>query len=153
MRNSSELIVGSDRYMVTHYSATVAGELFIELQKKIGGAIVAALVGADQESKVDAGLVAEMIQKAVPNFARGEFTRLAREIFSGALTFTETGQNVQLNDVYDIHFQGRIAHLYKVLAAVLKFQFSDFLGEAAESTAEIPVATPQMPKRPPIKAV
>lgn len=133
MRNSSEITVGENRYLVTHYSATVAGELFIELTKKVGP-IVGALVAKDKNASVDIHMVAELIQKAVPNFERGDFTRLAKEILKGTLTFLDSGQNVDLNEIYDIHFQGRLTHLYRVLAGVLQFQYSDFLKGPAEST-------------------
>lgn len=135
MRSTSEITVGEDRYAVTHYSATVAGELFIELTKKIGP-VLSALVTRGQDEKVSLEMVADLIQRAVPNFERGEFTRLAREILSGTLAFLDNGKNMPVTELYDLHFQGRLTHLYKVLAAVLKFQYSDFLKEPAGNISE-----------------
>lgn len=150
MRNTEEVIVGEDRYLVTHYPATSSGELFIELTKKLGPALTALLKG-DQDAKVDMQLVVNLIEKAVPNFERGDFTRLAKECFIGTLAFVGE-KNVALNEVYDIHFQGRLSHLYKVLAAVLKFQYSDFLGGPAAPIPSVPAgATPKGAR--PIKAV
>lgn len=132
-KSTAELMVGDSRYLVTHYSPTLAGELFIELTKRLGN-VVGLLAGKDKDAEIDYRMIAELIQNVVPKFERGDFTRLAREIFTGTVTFLETGQNIALNEVYDIHFQGRLSHLYKVLAAVIKFQYADFLGGPAEST-------------------
>lgn len=131
--HNREIMVGDSRYLVSHYSATLAGELFIELTKKLGN-VLSLLVTKDKDAQVDVAMVAEIIQSCVPKFERGDFTRLAREVFTGTLTFLETGQNIALNEIYDIHFQGRFSHLTKVMAAVLKFQYEDFLGGPAAST-------------------
>ena len=53
--------------------------------------------------------------------------------------------------VFDIDFQGKLGHLFRLLKEILSFQYADFLGDLAAITPKIPASKKQKTGR--IKAL
>lgn len=133
-RNSEDIEIDGTRYTLTQYPATTAVKLLVKLTKVIGKP-VAIITAAGLDASLSMSLVSEAVDALSQNLDPDQFDKMIKEILSGTRFHLEDGKSREL--IFDMDFQGRIGHLFKLLKAVLQFQYSDFLGEIAAASSTL----------------
>ncbi|HEX5035131.1 MAG TPA: hypothetical protein VFW62_11690 [bacterium] len=121
-------------YLTTQYAADPGFMLFIKLVKLLGEGIFKLIFFGDK-SGLEGMQVDELIGPLLEKLDPSGSLALVKEIL-GTTRITENGTTRELN--FTIDFAGRYLHLFKLVGAVVRFQYADFL--AGNATAEEPVA-------------
>lgn len=135
MRQTSERFdIDGVGYQVSQYSASKALRLLAKLAK-VAGKPVAMMTAGGMDSDIKPDILAAAIEALTESASPEEMVSLCKEILDGVYIFRPDGQQTAI--AFDIDFQGRMGHLFRVLKKVLTFQYADFLGDLA---AAAPVA-------------
>lgn len=148
MQKHFEFEVGGVRYIGNQYPAATGIKIFARLVR-LAGKPVAALLGEDFSAlQIDGSIFSKLVEKklnaakmieAVAEVADPhELESICKELLSG-LEIVQDGRKRSI--AFDIDFQGRIGHLFKVLGMVIKNQFADFF-DAAGAQPDAPAKTP-----------
>lgn len=130
MRHSHDFEVDGTKYQTSHYPTGKAVRLLTKLGKIIGPSI-GSLSQQGMDTQVSGSMIGDALQKLFENIEADESEALLKEILSGTLIFTDSGNRVI---VFDTDFAGSIGRLFKVAKEILQFQYSDFLAGIAEIT-------------------
>lgn len=125
------------QYTIGQWPVQKSLRMFTRLTKLLGEPIAAFVMGAqaspgETKSFMDKDLSSDTIAKAVHTLAE----RLDEELV--VRTFEEITSEILCDGkpvVFNVHFMGRIGHLFKVSIAVLRVQYSDFLDELPAAAA------------------
>lgn len=130
---SEEILVDETKYAVTQYSAGKSLRLLTTLAKVMGEPI-SIITGSGLDAKVGPELIGSAIKSLANSASPTEIESLAKAILEGVIIYSAEGHGRQIN--FDLDFAGKIGHLFKVLKAVLAFQYSDFLAGLADVMPE-----------------
>lgn len=111
-------LIDGENYTITTLPPTMALKLLTRLVKLIGEPM--SMLYGDSEAKV-ASVLPKAVNALAMRLNEDEVLGLTQELLKGVLY---RGQNIQ----FELHFQGRLGHLFKVLGATLEVQYGDFLG-------------------------
>lgn len=120
MRTMKERTIDGHLYAVSQLPASRGLEMFGKLAGLIGPAALEALAkGASLDKDLKT-----LAPAAVMLFARlqpGDLSGIAKEMLGPA-----TADNMPISDKFELHFQGRIMHLFKVLIFAVEVNYGDF---------------------------
>ena len=120
MRTMETRTIDEHCYTVSQLPASRGLEMFGKLAGLLGPAALEALAkGASLDKDLKT-----LAPAAVMLFARlqpGDLTAIAKELLGPA-----TVDNAPLEKQFEVHFQGRILHLFKVLVFAIEVNFGDF---------------------------
>lgn len=120
MRTIQDRTIDGLTYSVSQLPASRGLEMFGKLAGLLGPAALEALAkGASFDKDLQT-----LAPAAVMLFARlqpGDLTAIAKELLGPA-----TVDNTPLEKQFEVHFQGRILHLFKVLVFAIEVNFGDF---------------------------
>lgn len=131
MRNQQDITVDGVKYSVFKYSTTHGLTLLGKIAKIIGEplSILASMSKGSLDTEINADAMGQMAKSLVQNIQPEDLPNMANEILRGVEIY---GQDARRRDVnFDLDFQGKFGHLFKVLKNVLQFQYEDFFGELA----------------------
>lgn len=135
--------VGGVEYAIAQFPATRANKYLVRLIKMFGPAL-GELMSIDIKRANDPEQVQKLgkaIQTLSMNISEEDFDGLIKDL----LELTHVG-NVCVRDDFDIRFQGKLAHMYQVLAQVLIVNYQDFISDlAAKYKAKQAVAGSESP--------
>lgn len=141
MKGSLEFIVDGESYFVTKYSCQRALPLLAKLLKIVGEPLgnMISETGAEKsflDSDISGKAIGLAVKSLASNVDADYFPVLIKEILQGCEKI-ENGKKRQV--LLDPDFTGKIFHLFKVLAEVLKFQYFDsFFDQVAAVTQDAP---------------
>lgn len=128
MKQTIEIELDGDVYMTSLYSATKGFKLLTKLAKYLGKPITTLGVAGGLEANITPELIGSIFDSAQDVLDENQLDKLIKEILEGVIFIdSSTGKNRQLN--FDVDFRGKYLTLFKLLAEILKFQYSDFLSE------------------------
>lgn len=109
-------------YEVFALPAWTAVEVFHALTKALAPAVagVAAAEGSNGVAALTGSLERMVAQLPAP-----ELVRLSKLLLTGARVVVN-GQSAEVNAISDVHFQGRVLALFKVVAFAVEVNFPDF---------------------------
>jgi hypothetical protein len=133
---STEVEVDGISYNVTQYTGGKSIRLLVKLVK-VGGKSFGYLMSMGLDGKVDGEAIAGALDALSMNTNPDDFEKLAKEILEGVMVkgLEDVGYRKL---IFDTDFSGKIGHLFRVLKAVMLFQYADFLAGLA---VNIPVST------------
>lgn len=108
----------SEKYVITMLAPTSALKMLTRLIKLIGEPL--SLLYGDSEQEV-AKVLPKAVSALVSRLDENQVEGLVKDLLKCVVY-----HNQPLN--FELHFQGRLGHLFKLLAAVLEVQYGDFLG-------------------------
>jgi hypothetical protein len=135
MIHSTEVHIDGQLYAFTHFPATKATKLLTRLMKMIGEPLSLFASAGGLNAELSGDLIGRAVTALGMKLDENEVERTVKDLLEG----------VRCNNqfiVFDTHFAGRVGHLFKVLAAQLKFQYEDFFGGLAQIQSIGEVAKP-----------
>ena len=139
MRKDKDFYLDDVHYLATQYDATKALKLLIRLSKIIGKPLGILTSQTDNEA-LKQGLIGDAIDALTQRIDADETLNLIDQILK-CVTIFDGDTNRQI--IFDIDFQGKLGHLFKLLKEVLTFQYSDFLGDLAAITPKMAASKKQ----------
>lgn len=136
MQRTKEIEVQGVKYKVTQFVATKSVTIFEKVLKLIGSPV--GMLANSLEEEVTGDLVSKAIGAMTENLDPVRDIPLFKDILSTSQIVEEDGTHREIN--FDIDFAGRIGHLFRVLYAILEFQYSDFLAVVADAKSMVSAA-------------
>lgn len=137
MRFEEQFEIDGENYKVKHFSATRGTRIFARLVK-FAGEPVAKFLSAGKSLKENDDTAAnavlgQAISALSSRIDENEVEALIKDILDSVQVIdAKSGKLRGVGaEYFDVHFQGRIGHLFKVLGKTVAFQYSDFLGDLA----------------------
>ena len=135
MRKTTETQIDNHKYSIGHWHVDKQVEMMAKLFKLLGEPLAMFLMGgvepkAGVASILDKQIDPSIIGKAVAGLASRINEEEVKVLFRQIVTDQVLCDGKQFD--YNTHFMGRIGHLMRVTMAVLKHQYSDFLGESPD---------------------
>lgn len=125
MRYEQEVVVDGEHYLVHQFPATKAMKMLTRIVKLIGEPVSVLSDGFNSDAKeILPKAVRALAERLDENVVEQTVKDLLRSVFQGGTCVA---------DRFDTHFQGRIGHMFKLLAEVLRYQYGDFLAVLAAS--------------------
>jgi len=138
MRFEEQFEIDGETYKVKHFSATRGTRIFSRLVKFAGEPVAKFLSAGkaikDNDEAAANAVLGQAISALSSRIDENEVEVLIKDILDSVQVIeAKTGKLRGVGaEYFDIHFQGRIGHLFKVLGKTVAFQYSDFLGGLAE---------------------
>ena len=138
MRFEEQFEIDGETYKVKHFSATRGTRIFSRLVKFAGEPVAKFLSAGKAIKNNDEAAANEVLGQAISALSsridENEVEVLIKDILDSVQVIeAKTGKLRGVGaEYFDVHFQGRIGHLFKVLGKTVAFQYSDFLGGLAE---------------------
>ena len=137
MRFEERFEIDGEKYLVKHFSATRGTKIFARLVKFAGEPVAKFLSAGkalkDNDDAAANAVLGQAISALSSRIDENEVETLIKDILDSVQVIE--GKSGKLRAVgaeyFDVHFQGRIGHLFKVLGKTVAFQYSDFLGDLA----------------------
>ena len=137
MRHEIEIQVGKTYYQLNHFTPSKALSLLVRLTKIIG-APLAAFFTADDTLAFEA-VLPRVVEQLGLGLEETIVLATVKELCMDLKFKNEQGQWEHVE--FDIHFMGQIGQLFKVLRAVLEFQYKDFFdGVGVKGSGLLPKA-------------
>lgn len=142
-RDVTERTVDGEEYTFTQFGATKSMKVLTRLSKIVGEPIGKVAGGIEPgksmlDQDLDGQLIGAAIKALTDNLDEDVVVNTVKELCSCVLYKGGT-----LDKTFDIHFQGRLGHLFKVVGAVLEVQYGDFLGALGDIAALTQAGTRQ----------
>lgn len=137
MRFEEDFDLDGEKYKVKHFSATRGTKIFSRLVKFAGEPIAKFLsAGKALKENDDAAANAVLGQAISALSARideNEVETLVKDILDSVQVIDAKSGKLRAvgGEYFDVHFQGRIGHMFKLVGRTVAFQYSDFLGDLA----------------------
>jgi len=139
VRKDKDFYIDEVHYLATQYPAKQALTLLVRLSKIIGKPLGILTAQTDDEN-VKKNLIGEAIDALTQRIDADETLNLVEQILKCVSIFDgDTNRPI----VFDIDFQGKLGHLFRLLKEILSFQYADFLGDLAAITPKIPASKKQ----------
>ena len=146
MREPENLVIDGETYFTSQYGASFGLKMFgkitalcseslAELTKASAGASIEEAEGDDVNPQwIEAGgkAISKLANKIDPEL----LPDLTKQILS-TTKVSKDGNHIAIDRVYDAHFAGRMLHLFKVVGAVLMYQYEDFRSVFTDLTSEV----------------
>lgn len=138
MRFEEKFEIEGEKYVVKHFSATRGTKIFARLVKFAGEPLAKFLsAGKALKEKDDTAanaVLGQAISALSSRIDENEVESLIKDILESVQVIdAKSGKLRGVGaEYFDVHFQGRIGHLFKVLGKAVAFQYADFLGGLAE---------------------
>lgn len=129
---SKNLKLDGNEYILTKYPARKGLKLLAKLSKILGEPL-GYVLSQDMDKNVDPQMIGKGLSLLFNNIDPDDFVDLCEEIFNGQLIVIK-GQNIDINDVLDVHFAGESDKIMSLVFEVLKFQYQNFLAKVATVT-------------------
>lgn len=134
MKTAKTVTIDGEEYLLGHWAVDKANEILAWLIESFGPAFRSAYslteTSSVEQTKDDIALALSFLEVVAKNLSTvctpKEYAQRIREFLSDVVS-PQKG-----TIVYNVHFQGRILHLHKVVLEVLKYQYSDFLVAAQD---------------------
>jgi hypothetical protein len=142
MRNPVEVNIDGEQYTFCQLPPKRSLKLMTRIIRIIGGPLGAALNGVntgrvDMAMLMNADIDFSMIVTALcDRLDENEVEAIVDELLSQVL-HAGTGE---VSKKFDVHFAGRLPHLFKMLAQALKVEYGDFLAGMPDLGAWLPKA-------------
>ncbi len=122
MRNVIEKNIDGTDYTITMLPADKAVILFTRLTKLIGKPLSNLVASGGMDAEVSGKLIGLCIEGLSENLDEEVVLKTIKDLLASTMV-----GNQMLDKVFNVHFAGRIGHLFKVVWAVLEVQYKDFL--------------------------
>lgn len=131
-----EEIIDGETYEFEKWGAEEAFDVLLDISQMVGkpiGMAVAAIVGGGSEEgllekKIDPNIMGTVFESLTMNLAKDKAKPLIRKL-SAEKVFCN-GKKITFN----VHYQDRIMHCFKVVKASLEVQYGNFFDEVLELT-------------------
>jgi len=137
MRFEEDFEIDGENYKVKHFSATRGTRIFARLVKFAGEPVAKFLTAGKAIKENDEVAANAVLGQAISALSsridENEVEGLIKDILDSVQVIeAKSGKLRSVGaEYFDVHFQGRIGHLFKVLGKTVAFQYSDFLGDLA----------------------
>jgi len=137
MRFEGQFEIDGEIYQVKHFSATRGTKIFARLVKFAGEPIAKFLSAGkavkESDDLVANAVLAQAISALSVRIDENEIETLIKDILDSVQVIDSKSGKLRSvgNEYFDVHFQGRIGHMFKVIGKTVAFQYSDFLGGLA----------------------
>lgn len=125
-----EIEIGGSRYTIRMFTPTKALKVLTRLTKLVGEPLAQAANGMDKDL---AEVLPRIVHTLIERLDEQEVERLIKEDLIDAVLF----EGVPVKQIFDLHFQGRIGDLFKVLIEVVKYNYQDFFKGLAAATGKL----------------
>lgn len=133
-RKLERTVIDGMTYEIGQWPVDKSLDMLTWLTKTLGESFASLSSGAvnmeDLMDKEIADVLGPAIRSLIPRLNEQEVKDRAREIVDDVLC---NGKKI----AYDVHFMGRIGHLFKVIVEVLKVQYADFLGALTDKKPRV----------------
>lgn len=122
MRYSKEVAIGGDTYRVSQFNPTTGLKTLIDLAKIVGEPFALVTAGAKKDAL-------DVIPSAVKMLLEKMDSEKTVSLIKDLIRSTEVKQGdryLPLTEIFDLHFQGRLGVLFKVLVEIVKVNYEDF---------------------------
>jgi hypothetical protein len=126
-RMPKDFEVDGSKYTTTLFSATTGYEYWNKLLKMGLAPLVGFAVSGGM--KADASIIPSIIESVMSRFDETHVVKFTKDLFETTKVIEDNGNRRPI--VFDTDFAGRLMHMYKVLAEVLRYQYEDFFEEFA----------------------
>jgi len=131
-REAVDKIIDGTNYTITQFGATKSMKLLTRLSKIVGEPLGEIASGFDSKKNLldqefDGKMIGHAVKALVDNLDEDHVVDTLKQLLSCVLHNGAT-----LDKTFDIHFQGRLGHMFKVVFAALEVQYKDFLGGIGE---------------------
>jgi hypothetical protein len=132
MKEPTRIEVDGETYTIAPYVTSTGIKLLTDISLLLGAPLLKLLKGSGDaksllDSEVDLDAMGSVVMDLQERVGGDAVDAMLKRILSGTLIGT-TSQSVVQD--YDSRFMGRYKHLFKLVAASLKAQYGDFLGDA-----------------------
>jgi|GEM_PF-1079357 len=137
MRFEEQFEIDGENYKVKHFSATRGTKIFARLVKFAGDPIAKFLSAGKAIKENDDAAANAVLGHAISALSaridENEVETLIKDILDSVQVIeAKSGKLRGVGaEYFDVHFQGRIGHMFKVVGKAVAFQYSDFLGDLA----------------------
>ena len=119
--------IDEHKYDVSQFGASQSWKMLVRLSKIMGGPMSELLAKYDPKKKVSDQDLGDFLPAAVKsllsNLDENSSLSTVKELCASCMV-----DGVRLEPIFDVHFQGKLGHLMKVLGFILEAQYGDFLG-------------------------
>lgn len=129
MRTTKQVTIDGEEYTLGHWPVDKAAEVLAWILETFGPSFRAAysITGAVEETRDDIDLALRFLDSVTKNLSSvlspKDYAARLKEMTTDVVTMKGPL-------VYQIHFQGRLLHLHKLVIEILKYQYSDFFDAA-----------------------
>jgi hypothetical protein len=130
MKETKTVLVDGIEYQVSPYLSSKGLKLLVELFNLIGEEAIqfAMKMGEDKKAgKTSVGFEDEL-SKIIRNLTTKTNPDLVEALIKKILLNTYAGTSRSVVEDFDLRFQGKYGHLFKLVAKTLGAQYGDFLG-------------------------
>lgn len=120
-----DIKIDEEAYVIEQFLGKKSLKVFSRLLKFMGVPMSKALNGMDKDFEL---VVPEMMAALVERLDEDEVEGIVGDLLSCV-----TQRNVQVWSDFDMRFQGRLGHVFKLLVEVVKYQYSDFFAVLASA--------------------
>ena len=123
MKAVEQIEIDGVQYVVIQYGAVQSLKILARITKLVEAPIEVLIDSGGEEANIDNLVIAKMLSAIAKNLDEDDMIRTIELIFKDV----KSGGN---NIIFDVHFQGRLDHMFRVLGAILKAQYGNFLEKA-----------------------
>lgn len=146
MKTNTEIELDGEKYLVSLYAATRGFKLLTKLAKYLGRPMVALGASGGMSANVTPELITSLFDASNDLLDENILEKLVKEILDGVQIIDQTNlKNRPIN--FDLDFRGKYSHLFKLVAEVLQFQYSDFLSVLIARTKDLGQSDQETPNR------
>lgn len=133
MRHTHEVEIDGLKYTFTHFPATHAWRVHQKLLGLAGAPLASILNSVDPKSPLESKVNLEgLIVSLFDNLSDDSSELLMKDLLK-----CSTYENKELTMIFDVHFAGRIGHLWKVIAEQVKFQYADVFQDLVARISQV----------------
>lgn len=146
MQTNTEIELDGEKYIVSLYAATRGFKLLTKLAKYLGRPLVALGASGGLDADITPELITSLFDASNELLDENTLEKLVKEILDG-VQIIDHKSNINRPINFDLDFRGRYSHLFKLLAQVLQFQYSDFLSELIARAKDLVPSEREIPNR------
>jgi hypothetical protein len=142
MKHETVVTVDDAKYRITHYPATKGTKLFARLTK-LAAKPLAMMVqlesaqtpkGKEQKEDFEAKALGALMEALTDSLDEDSFDQMIKDVLSSTASVTD---NIGVTEDFDVRFSGRHLHLFKLVGATVKFQYSDFFAGLSGALSKV----------------
>jgi hypothetical protein len=137
MIESKTIEIDGATYTVAQLPAFKALKLKWRIMQAIGPSaakLIAAIVGGGGLARLETDELAPAAKELFDRLSADDLLSFARELL-GPATVMADGKLAHVLDVFDIHFAGKLASVYRLIWFALEVNYGDFLGDIKDRLA------------------
>jgi len=131
MKNFVTKTVDGETYQIEQFATTKALNVLSDLVKIVGEPLALAVSGSTLSSEEQSRILGMAVSAMAQRMDKNTVVALVKTLIESCLK----GEGAKIN--FELEFQGKLGHLFKLVYAVLEVQYGSFLGELLGRAGEL----------------